>query len=141
MLLLKITISTLISVNVTNVTIHIVKCVHCYLCFTLLLPRRRRPVIRLLAHCDVIHVYGANMASFFDATRGVTKGGKGVTIPRALNSPNNVTSTFFNAANFLPKDLTFEHGGPKLASSPGRHLTSLCPGMLQNSNVSGVQPS
>jgi len=41
--------------------------------------------------------------------------------------PNNFTITFFNTVNFLPKDLTFEHGGAKLASCPGRSLTSLHP--------------
>ena len=44
-------------------------------------------------------------------------------------SPNNVTSTFFNAVHLLPKDLRFEHGGTKLASCPGRHLISLRPWM------------
>jgi len=38
-----------------------------------------------------------------------------------------ITNTFFNTANLLPKDLRFEHGGAKLASCPGRHLTSLRP--------------
>jgi len=78
--------------------------------------------------------------------RGVTKGGKGSATHRAPNhyggakslwgrrmtaggaeSPNNVTSTFFNTVHFLPKDLRFEPGGAKLASCPGRHLTSLRP--------------
>jgi len=36
---------------------------------------------------------------------------------------NNVTSTF-NTMHLLPKDLNFEHGGAKLASCPGRNLTS-----------------
>jgi len=66
-------------------------------------------------------------------TRGVTTGG---IIPGALNhyggdeslqgaskSPNNV----HNTAHLLPKDLRFDHGGPKLASCPGCHLTSLRP--------------
>jgi len=38
---------------------------------------------------------------------------------------SNVTSAFFNGVNLLPKDLRFEHGGDKLASCPGRHLTSV----------------
>jgi len=41
--------------------------------------------------------------------------------------PQNVTSTFFSTVHLLPKDLRFEHGGAKLASFPGRHLTSLRP--------------
>jgi len=39
----------------------------------------------------------------------------------------NATCTFFDTGNLLPKDLRFEHGGAKLASCPGRHLTSLHP--------------
>jgi len=54
--------------------------------------------------------------------RGVTRGGKGGTIPRAPKSPNNVTRTFFNTIHLLPKDIRFEHGGAKLACCPGRHL-------------------
>jgi len=45
----------------------------------------------------------------------------------APRSPNNVASTFFKTVNLLPKDLSFEHGGAKLASYPGPHLTSLRP--------------
>jgi len=65
-------------------------------------------------------------------TRGVTVESKGGTIPRTPNhhgapkSPNNVTGTFFNTIHLLRKD-RFEHGGAKLASFPGRHLTSLRP--------------
>jgi len=70
--------------------------------------------------------------------RGVTRGKQGGTIPRAPNhyrgakrlrraskSPNNITSTVFNTVHMILKDLSFEHGGAKLASCPGRHLTSL----------------
>jgi len=42
-------------------------------------------------------------------------------------SAKNVASTFFNALILLPKDLRFKHWGAKLASCPGRHLTSLRP--------------
>jgi len=42
-------------------------------------------------------------------------------------SPNNVTSTFFNMEHTLPKDLSFAYGGAKLASCPGRNLSSLRP--------------
>jgi len=45
----------------------------------------------------------------------------------APKSPNNFTSTFFNTVNFLPKGLRFEHEGAKLATCPGRRLTSLRP--------------
>jgi len=45
----------------------------------------------------------------------------------APKSHNNVTSTFFITAHLLPKKLSFEHEGAKLASCPGRHLTSLHP--------------
>jgi len=45
----------------------------------------------------------------------------------AAISLNNVTSARFNTVRLLPKDLSFEHGGTKLASCPGCHLTSLRP--------------
>ena len=45
----------------------------------------------------------------------------------APKNPNNVTNTFFNTVHLLPKDLRFEHGGAKLTSCPGRHVTSLRP--------------
>jgi len=50
----------------------------------------------------------------------------------APKSPNNVTSIFFNTVHVLLKDLSFEHGGAKFASCPGRHLASLrpCPMVL-----------
>jgi len=72
--------------------------------------------------------------------RGVTEGGKGGVIPGApshygggqitvegAKSPNNVANNFFSTVHLLPKDLSFKHGGPKLASCPGRHLTSVHP--------------
>jgi len=40
---------------------------------------------------------------------------------------NNVTRTFFNTVHLLPEVLRFENGGAKLASCPGRNLTSLHP--------------
>jgi len=40
-------------------------------------------------------------------------------------SPNHVTSIFFNTVRLRPKDLRFEHGGAKLVSCSGRHLTPL----------------
>jgi len=40
---------------------------------------------------------------------------------------NNVTSIFFSTVDLLPKDIRFERGGAKLASCPGRHLSSLRP--------------
>jgi len=48
-------------------------------------------------------------------------------IAGALKSPNSATSSFFNTVHLFPKDLKFEHGGAKLVSCPGRHLTSLRP--------------
>ena len=53
---------------------------------------------------------------------------------RAPKSPKNVKSTFFNTARFLLEHLRFEHGGAKLASCPGRHLTSLRPWRLHNND-------
>ena len=72
--------------------------------------------------------------------RGVTRGGRVAQFPgrqitmgapnhcgAAPKSPKNIASTFFNAVNLLPKELRFKYGGAKLASCPGRHLTSLRP--------------
>ena len=42
----------------------------------------------------------------------------------------NVASAFFNAVHFLSHDLSFEHGGAKLASHPERHLTRYAPGHM-----------
>jgi len=50
---------------------------------------------------------------------------------RAPKCPDNVTGTFFNTVYLVRKDLRFEHGGAKLASCLGRHLTSLRPCMHQ----------
>ena len=66
--------------------------------------------------------------------QGRNEGGKGghnssgaESLRGAPKNPDNVTSTFFNRVHLLPGDLRFEHGGAKLASCPGRHLTSLRP--------------
>jgi len=45
----------------------------------------------------------------------------------APKRPNNVTRSFVNTVNLLPKYFRFKHGGDKLASCPRRHLTSLRP--------------
>jgi len=72
--------------------------------------------------------------------RSVTRGARGRNSPSAESlwgrettaggtespkSPNSVTSTLFNTVHLLPKDLTFEHGGAKLASCPGRHVSRM----------------
>ena len=57
------------------------------------------------------------------------EGGKGGTIPRAPNSPNNDTNNFFKTVHLLPNDLKVEDGGAILAFCPGRHQTSLRPWM------------
>ena len=45
-------------------------------------------------------------------------------------NPALVTSTFFNAANFLPKNLRFEHGGPNLSLAPVAIWPRYAPGLL-----------
>jgi len=71
--------------------------------------------------------------------RGVTRGGKGGTIPWALNhhvganhcrgaEKSQKCHKYFlqcSSLHLLPKDFRSEHGGVKLASCPGRHITSL----------------
>jgi len=46
---------------------------------------------------------------------------------RSPKIPNNGTGTSFNTVHLLPKDLILELWGAKLASCPGRYLTSLRP--------------
>ena len=53
-------------------------------------------------------------------------------IAGAPKSPKNVTSTFINPVNLLPKELRCERGGVKLASCTGRHLTSSRPCMQRH---------
>jgi len=48
---------------------------------------------------------------------------------RGAGKSQQYHNTFFNTVNLLPKELRLEHGGAKLASCPGRHLTSLRPCM------------
>jgi len=65
------------------------------------------------------------------ALQGRNEGGKGAQLPGrriiagGAENPNSITSAFFNTLHLLPKDLRFEHGGAKVSSCPGRHLTSL----------------
>jgi len=94
------------------------------------------------------HVYLGGLGSCLPATKpdslsrghnkvGLVRGGhnapRGAQCPRTKSlwepkSPNNVANTFFNTGYYLlPKDRRFEHGGAKLVSFPGRHLTSVCP--------------
>jgi len=57
----------------------------------------------------------------------VNEGDKKGHMPLAPKNPNNVPSTFFNTTHLFLKDLSFEYGGDKLVSYPGRHLISVCP--------------
>ena len=91
--------------------------------------------------CSFLHV-----ALWFNQ-QGRNKGARGRNYPGAESlwehwniagapkNPNNATRTFFNAVHLLPEDLRFEHGGTKLASFPGRHLTSLSPVNLEISSA------
>ena len=69
------------------------------------------PVSRPWYHADLLQNHGLHC-------RGVTRGERG-------QNSNIITCTFFSVMHLLPKDLRFEHGGTKVASWPGRHLTSL----------------
>jgi len=61
------------------------------------------------------------------------EGGKGVTIPRAPNRYGSAEKSqqcrkyFLQQHICFPKGLKFKHGGAKLVSCPGRHLTPLHP--------------
>ena len=71
--------------------------------------------------------------SLLPGTQGRNEGGKGGIIPRAPNHCGVAEKSqqrhkyFLQNSTFAPKDLRFEHGGDKLASCPGRYLTSLRP--------------
>ena len=85
----------------------------------------------------------------------VTRGRKGGTIPRAPNHCGDaemfqqclivistlfqqchiVISTLFNTLHLLRKYSRFEYGGAKLASCPGRHLTSLRTCTVMNTSL------
>jgi len=64
--------------------------------------------------------------------QGRNEGGKGVTIPRAPNHYGRgkipkFHKYFLQYSAFASEKTCFEHEGAKLASCPGRHLTSLHP--------------
>jgi len=75
------------------------------------------------------------MGHTFIAKQGRNEGEKGDTIPQATNhywgteksQQSHKYFLFVNIVHLLSKNLRFEHGGAKLASCPGRHLTSLRP--------------
>jgi len=73
---------------------------------------------------------GLNHESYAGAQQGGATGakfpGRRITAG-APKSPKTVICTSYSAANVLPKELRFEHGGAKLASSLWRHLISLRP--------------
>ena len=54
---------------------------------------------------------------------------------------NDVTTTFFNTVHLLPKDLRFEHGGAKLGSCPGRHLTTRYAPALHRRSQGAMPPN
>ena len=67
-----------------------------------------------------------DLATVSPAASGVTRGAQ---FPgRRMNGEGAEKSQqcqkYFNRVHLLPKDLRFEHWGAKLASCPGRHLTS-----------------
>jgi len=97
---------------------------------------------KLFANVNICSFYTLRYGSI---SRGVTKG-QGGAITRASNHSggtdilrgrrmtagtpknlNHVTRTFFNTVHLLPRDLRLEHGGVKLASYSGRHVTTLRP--------------
>jgi len=105
-------------------------------------------LLRVLRHnCSDIPIFSIkNNVAWCPHNKGVTTGVQGSQFPGrrvtmgapnhcgppngcggAPKSPNNVTSTFFNTVHLLPKGLRFEHGSAKVASCPGRHITSLRP--------------
>ena len=64
---------------------------------------------------------------WLDIPKVVTRAGKGGTIPWAPKSPNDVTSSFFNTANFLSERPQVRTWGRQSVFFPRRHLTLLRP--------------
>jgi len=66
----------------------------------------------------------------FDCALGHNEGGHNSPGAESLWGRRKVPTmlqALSSTAHLLPKDLKFEHGGAKLISCPGRHLTSLRP--------------
>jgi len=59
--------------------------------------------------------------------QGRNEGGQGRRNSPGAEKSQQCHKYFFMTVHLLPKDLRFEHGGAKLASCAGRHLTSLRP--------------
>jgi len=103
-------------------------------------------------------VLGGNFSIIWLSNQGRNEAGKGGTVPwapshyggakslqghpmaaKAQKSPNNVTNTFFNTKHLLPKDLSSEYWGAKLASYHGYHLTSLHPWVKSHNNLAAAR--
>jgi len=83
--------------------------------------------------------------------RGVTREGKGTQFPGHYGGAESMRgrrkistmSHVLPSVHLLPKDLRFDHGGAKLASCPGLHLTSLRPCThegQERKNLTPIQP-
>ena len=82
------------------------------------------PALHPWYHADLLRNHGLHCRGVTRAVRVAQFPGRRINMGGAEN-PNSITSAFFNAMHLIPKDLRFEHGGAKVASCPGRHLTSL----------------
>ena len=77
---------------------------------------------------------------FLHNTRGVTRGERehnsSAESLRGAKKSQQCDKHFFKTVHLLPKDLRFEHGGAKLVSCPGRHLTTArsCTSRLSRQN-------
>jgi len=63
--------------------------------------------------------FNTTVRQMVEMSQGRNEEGQGGTISRAPKSPNNITSTLFNAIHWLPKDFGFEHGEPNLLLAGG----------------------
>jgi len=80
----------------------------------------------------------SKVSTKYCTVKGVTWGAQNFLGAESLcevpKNPNNVTSTFFNAINLVPKDLRFKHGAPNLLLRPGPSnlVTPLCTLRMRN---------
>ena len=87
-------------------------------------PRYESLLAYLLRHSEVFFYLRAKI----ECNQRRNEGNKGAQIPGCRKVPRMLQLLcVFLTAYLFPKDLRFEHGGTKLVSCPGRHLTSLRP--------------
>jgi len=85
------------------------------------------PLVTRLATVTDGHMQGRNEGGTIPQVPNHHGGAKSL---RGSRKVQKCHKCLFNAVHFLSPDLSFEHGGAKLASCPERHLTRYAPGHM-----------